>query len=69
MKRSLGSPPTILGCGPWNDGWMFITRGIPAICEFGPNGAGVHAPDEYVELDSLIDTIRIFARVIVDFLG
>ncbi|MBN2302879.1 MAG: M20 family metallopeptidase [Anaerolineae bacterium] len=61
--------PSTLGCGPWNDGWMFITRGIPAICGFGPNGAGVHAPDEYVELDSLIDTTRIFIRAIVDYLG
>jgi acetylornithine deacetylase/succinyl-diaminopimelate desuccinylase-like protein len=48
---------------------MFITRGIPSICGFGPNGAGVHAPDEYVELDSLLDTTRIYARAIVDYLG
>ncbi len=64
-----GQAPTMLGCGPWNDGWMFITRGIPSICGFGPNGAGVHAPDEYVELDSLLDTTRIYARAIVDYLG
>lgn len=64
-----GHTPTRLGCGPWNDGWMFITRGIPAVCGFGPNGAGVHAPDEYVELDSLIATTRIVARTIVEYLG
>jgi acetylornithine deacetylase/succinyl-diaminopimelate desuccinylase-like protein len=64
-----GQTPTLLGCGPWNDGWMFITRGIPAVCGFGPDGAGVHAPDEYVDLDSLINTTRIFARTIVDYLG
>lgn len=64
-----GTLPTTLGCGPWNDGWMFITRGIPAICGFGPNGSGVHGADEYVELDSLIDTTRIFVRAIVDYLG
>lgn len=64
-----GQTPTTLGCGPWNDGWMFITHGIPAICGFGPNGAGAHSPDEYVELDSLRDTTRIYARAIVDYLG
>ncbi len=64
-----GRQPTTQGCGPWNDGWMFITRGIPAICGFGPNGAGAHAPDEYVELSSLHDTTRILARVVVDYLG
>ena len=64
-----GRQPTTLGCGPWNDGWMFITRGIPAICGFGPNGAGVHAPDEYVELESLLTTTRILARAVVEYLG
>jgi acetylornithine deacetylase/succinyl-diaminopimelate desuccinylase-like protein len=64
-----GQTPTTLGCGPWNDGWMFITRGIPAVCGFGPNGAGVHGPDEYVTLDSVIDTTRIYARAVIDFLG
>ncbi|NDJ75758.1 MAG: M20 family metallopeptidase [Chloroflexi bacterium] len=64
-----GQEPATKGCGPWNDGWMFITRGIPAICGFGPNGGGVHAPDEFVELDSLLETTRILARTIVDFVG
>ncbi|RPI96923.1 MAG: M20 family peptidase [Chloroflexi bacterium] len=63
-----GQMPTRLGCGPWNDGWMFITRGIPAICGFGPTGAGVHGPDEYVELDSVIDVTRIVARAVIDYL-
>lgn len=64
-----GQTPTTLGCGPWNDGWMFITRGIPAVCGFGPDGAGVHGPDEYVELDSVIDVTRIVARAVIDYLG
>ena len=64
-----GITPTTEGCGPWNDGWMFISRGIPAICGFGPAGAGVHAADEYVELDSFIATTRIFVRAIIDYLG
>jgi len=64
-----GQTPTTLGCGPWNDGWMFISRGIPAVCGFGPNGSGVHAPGEYVELDSLFDSTRILARAVLDYLG
>jgi len=69
VESVTGIVPTRLGCGPWNDGWMFITRGIPAICGFGPNGQGAHAPDEYVELDSVIATTRIYVRAIVDYLG
>lgn len=64
-----GVNPTLLGCGPWNDGWMFITRGIPAVCGFGPAGDGAHAPDEYVLLDSFIETTRIYVRAIIDYLG
>ncbi|MCC6802828.1 MAG: M20/M25/M40 family metallo-hydrolase [Anaerolineae bacterium] len=64
-----GVNPTMLGCGPWNDGWMFITRGIPAVCGFGPAGDGAHAPDEFVYLDSFIDVTRIYVRAIIDYLG
>jgi succinyl-diaminopimelate desuccinylase len=64
-----GLTPTLLGCGPWNDGWMFITKGIPAVCGFGPAGDGVHSPDEFVYLDSFIDTTRIYIRAIIDYLG
>jgi acetylornithine deacetylase/succinyl-diaminopimelate desuccinylase-like protein len=64
-----GQEPTRFGCGPWNDGWMFITRHIPAVCGFGPNGGGVHSPEEHVNLDSLLDTTRILARAVIDYLG
>lgn len=67
-RQVLGFTPTTLGCGPWNDGWMFMTRGIPTVCGFGPNGSGAHGADEYVELDSLIETTQIVARAIMDFL-
>ena len=69
VETLTGAVPTRLGCGPWNDGWMFITRGIPAICGFGPNGQGAHAPDEYVEVDSVIMTTRLYVRAIVEYLG
>jgi acetylornithine deacetylase/succinyl-diaminopimelate desuccinylase-like protein len=48
---------------------MFITKGIPTICGFGPEGRGVHAADEFVYIDSVIDTTRIYVRAIVDYLG
>lgn len=65
----LGKPPTTYGSGPWNDAWMLLTRGIPTVAGFGPNGGGAHGPDEFVDLDSVIDTTRIYARAIVDYVG
>jgi acetylornithine deacetylase/succinyl-diaminopimelate desuccinylase-like protein len=47
---------------------MFTTGGISAVHGFGPNGGTVHAADEYVELDSLIESIRIFARTMAVYL-
>lgn len=68
-KEVLGTEPSCVGAGPWNDGWMFITRGIPAICGFGPDGGNPHAANEFVFVDSVVATTRIFARAIVDYLG
>jgi len=67
--RVTGKRPSMQGCGPWNDGWMFITRGIPAICGYGARGKGVHAANEFVYIDSLLELTKVYARVIVDYLG
>ncbi len=64
-----GRKPKVLGAGPWNDAWMLISRGVPAICGFGPDGDNVHAADEYVDLKSLKQVTEIYARLIVDYLG
>lgn len=65
----LGRQPKIEGVGPWNDSWMLIEKGIPTVTGFGCDGGGAHGPDEWVDLGSLIAVTKIFARVIVDFLG
>ena len=36
---------------------------------YGPVGANLHAPDEYVELESLLETARVLARMIVAWCG
>ena len=33
------------GCGPANEGYMLIEKGIPTICGFGPKGGAPHAPN------------------------
>ena len=55
-----GATPPRLVSGPANEGYLFIERGIPIICGFGPTGANAHAVDEYVEIDSLVETALIF---------
>lgn len=40
----------------------------PAIC-FGPRGFNLHAIDEYVEIDSVVETAKVLALVILDWCG
>lgn len=36
---------------------------------YGPSGGGQHAPDEYVDLDSLVTGAKVLARLIVEWCG
>ena len=56
------------GAGPANEGYMLIEAGIPTLCGFGPTGGNPHAPDEWVEINSLPVTVAMFAGMIHDYL-
>jgi acetylornithine deacetylase/succinyl-diaminopimelate desuccinylase-like protein len=64
-----GQPWPIAGAGPANEGYMLIDAGIPTLCGFGPTGGNAHAPDEWVDLDSLSHTLAIYTATIEDYLG
>lgn len=57
------------GAGPANEGYMLIEAGIPTLCGFGPTGGNPHAPDEWVEINSLPRTAAMFAGIIHDYLN
>jgi succinyl-diaminopimelate desuccinylase len=57
-----------LGAGPANEGYMLIGAGIPTLCGFGPTGGNPHAPDEWVEIASLTQTMAIYAGIIQEYL-
>ena len=52
---------------PIPEGYMLIEAGIPTLCGFGPTGGNVHAPDEWVEIDSLGPTVAMYSGIIVDY--
>ena len=63
-RRGLDDTPT--GMSFWTDAAILGRAGTPAVL-FGPTGAGLHGPDEYVEIDSvrvcrdaLVELIRAF---------
>ena len=55
--------------GPANEGYMLIGAGIPTLCGFGPTGGNPHAPDEWVELDSLPATLAMYTGIIHEYLN
>jgi acetylornithine deacetylase/succinyl-diaminopimelate desuccinylase-like protein len=63
-----GTHPRVEGSGPACDRWMFITRGIPTVCEYGATYGGVHGADEWVDLESLRSTTEIYAHTILHYL-
>lgn len=57
------------GAGPANEGYMLIEAGIPTLCGFGPTGGNPHAPNEWVQIDSLPATVAMFAGIVHDYLN
>ena len=51
------------------DARYFSARKGEQAVYYGPSGANLHAPDEYVELESLLETARVLARMIIAWCG
>lgn len=58
----------IAGAGPANEGYMLIGAGIPTLCGFGPTGGNAHAPDEWIEVESLSRTVAMYAGIVGEYL-
>jgi len=54
---------SLAGVPFWTDGALFGAAGIPAVI-FGPRGAGAHAAEEWVELDSLARCAAVYADAV-----
>ena len=51
--RRTGREPVLSGVSFWADTALFGQAGVPALL-FGPGGAGLHGPEEYVTLDDVL---------------
>ena len=59
VARAAGTT-SLAGVPFWTDGALFGAAGIPTVI-FGPRGAGAHAAEEWVELDSLARCRAVYA--------
>lgn len=64
--RSAGDLPCVVRGAPFQcDAFMFNLHSPTPALILGPDGAGAHAADEYVTVDSLINLVRVYARTII----
>lgn len=56
-----GSIPSMVGETPWMDSALLSAAGIETVV-LGPSGAGAHAREEWVDLDSLVTLSEILAE-------
>jgi len=64
----LGTTPATFGAGFWMDAAFLGAAGIPTVA-FGPHGAGAHAIDEWVDLQSVDQCRETLVRTIRSFSG
>jgi acetylornithine deacetylase len=66
--RVLGHQPEYTGVSFWMDSALLAAAGIETAV-FGPIGAGAHASEEWVDLQSVEDTARILQQTAIDYCG
>ena len=67
-QKALGIETVLAGKRAVTDAAFYAGAGITPII-LGPAGANLHGDNEYVELDSLIETAKVFAGVILRWCG
>jgi acetylornithine deacetylase len=64
----LGRKPEVIGASYWMDAAFLAQAGIPTVV-IGPHGAGAHAIEEWVDLDSVDQCRRVLVQTIRAFCG
>lgn len=68
-QEATGEEPGLFSFTGTTDARFFnLYHGMPATC-YGPTGANLHAPDEWVDLDSLREVTGVLALCIMDWCG
>ncbi len=62
----LGRDVPLIGSSWWMDSALFAEKGVPTVV-LGPTGAGAHAREEWVDLDSVAQCQAIYTDLIADF--
>jgi len=64
IARSLGFDPPHGSAGGGSDGNFTGSMGVPTLDGLGPRGAGYHTLDEFLEVDTLVQRVRLMAGLL-----
>lgn len=67
-KGAIGKAPTVKGFVAVCDAAHYAGAGVDGVI-FGPSGDGFHGKDEYVDVESLVETTKVIAATIIDWCG
>ena len=68
IRQQLDRDPNIYGDQPWMDTAILSAAGIPCVI-FGPTGAGAHAVEEWVNLESVAQCADVLTATLAAFCG
>ncbi|RVA34391.1 M20/M25/M40 family metallo-hydrolase, partial [Mesorhizobium sp. M7A.F.Ca.US.001.01.1.1] len=70
MKRKamVGKAPQARGFVAVCDAAHYAGAGVDGVI-FGPSGDGFHGSDEYVEVESVVETAKVIAASVIDWCG
>ena len=66
IRQHLDRDPNIYGDQPWMDTAILSAAGIPCVI-FGPSGAGAHAVEEWVDLESVAQCADVLTATLAAF--
>ncbi|NVP57431.1 M20 family metallopeptidase [Mycoplana rhizolycopersici] len=67
-KTAVGRKPDIKGFVAVCDAAHYAGAGVDGVI-FGPSGDGFHGDDEYVDVESLVETTKVIAASVIDWCG
>lgn len=66
VEGELGTPARFGGQTPWMDSALLAAAGVETVV-IGPTGAGAHAAEEWVDLDSVVRLAGVLARSVIAY--
>ncbi|MBI2073075.1 MAG: M20/M25/M40 family metallo-hydrolase [Gemmatimonadetes bacterium] len=66
VEAELGTPARYGGQTPWMDSALLAAAGVETVV-IGPAGAGAHAAEEWVDVESVVQLARVLVRAVMDY--